>query len=152
MALPAFARRTQLLQQSIASPPGPQQQTRISDERTDRRRNRRTDTVPFHRPCSAYYEGSANDAYYNVCLIQITYMYTPIRNQTSTANRSENGSAWKRTYAHKDRRTFRKHISSCGPHDGRWTLKTRPILFLQWAISFFHLSLKCHIAKKSRWK
>jgi len=28
---------------------------------TDRRTDRRTDTVPFHRPCSTYYAGSANN-------------------------------------------------------------------------------------------
>ena len=47
---------------------GPTQQTRrtllqraiVADRRTDKRTARRTDTVPLHRPCCAYYAGSAN--------------------------------------------------------------------------------------------
>jgi len=60
--------RTPLLQQSIdiSCQPGPLQQTYSSgfavgpclDREVD---DRQTDTVPFHRPCSAYYAGSANN-------------------------------------------------------------------------------------------
>jgi len=55
LPLPAFARRTLLLQQSIdiSCAPGPQQQTCSSGFAADRR----TDTVPFRRLCSTYYAG-----------------------------------------------------------------------------------------------
>ena len=63
VALPVFVRRTPLLQQSIdiSFPPGPQQQTRRTLLQWANGTDRRTDTVPFHRPCSAYYAGSANN-------------------------------------------------------------------------------------------
>jgi len=67
MALPAFARRTPPLQQSIdiSCPPGPRLQTCSSGfaavgQRWDRQTERRTDTGPLPRPCSAYYAGRAN--------------------------------------------------------------------------------------------
>jgi len=76
VALPAFARRCCLapaVQQSIdiSCPPGPQQQTCSSGfaavghaetyKRTDGRTYRRTNSVPFYRPCSAdwAYAGTA---------------------------------------------------------------------------------------------
>jgi len=63
VALPVFTRRTPLLQQSIdiSCPPCPQQQTRRTLLQWANGTDRRTDTVPFHRPCSAYYAGSANN-------------------------------------------------------------------------------------------
>ena len=69
VALPAFARRTPLLKQSIdiSCPPRPQHRTRSSAPaacrpslgQTDRRTDRQMDAVPFHRPCSARYAGNA---------------------------------------------------------------------------------------------
>jgi len=67
-ALPAFARHTPLLRQSIdiSCPPSRHQQTCSSGFAAvgpcwDRQTDRQTDTVPFHRPYSAYYAGSANN-------------------------------------------------------------------------------------------
>ena len=41
-------------------PPGPQQQTRRTLLQWENGTDRRTDTVPIHRPCSTYYTGIAN--------------------------------------------------------------------------------------------
>ena len=70
MALPEFARRfcsAPAVQQSIGISclPGPQQQTCSSGFAAvgpwwDRQTDGQADTVPLHRPCSAYYAGSAN--------------------------------------------------------------------------------------------
>ena len=56
MALPAFSRRTPLLQRSIGFSVNLQQR-RVG---TDRQTERQTDTVPLLKPCSAYYAGNAN--------------------------------------------------------------------------------------------
>jgi len=75
VALPAFARRTPLLQQSthicchIAWPTAANPLLQVwllwaharTDRQTDRQTDRRTDTVPFYRPFLAYYAGSAKD-------------------------------------------------------------------------------------------
>ena len=61
-------RRRAAIAIDISNPPGRQQQTRRTllqrtngtDIRTDRQTDR-TDTVPFYRPRSAYYAGSANN-------------------------------------------------------------------------------------------
>jgi len=54
------ARRPPLLI-DISCTPGPQQQTRRTLlQRSKAGTDRQTDTVPFHRPCSAYYAGNAN--------------------------------------------------------------------------------------------
>ena len=64
VALPAIAHSTPLLQQpiDISCPPNQQQQTYSSRLLlwTHAGTDRRTDTVPFHRPCSACYAGSAD--------------------------------------------------------------------------------------------
>jgi len=70
VALPAFAATRctavrlllSIRQQSIdiSYSPGPQQQTRSSRVRQANGTDGRTDTVPLHRPCSAYYVDSAN--------------------------------------------------------------------------------------------
>ena len=49
----------------IFYPPGPQQQTRRTLLQRANGTDRRTDTVPFHRPCAAYYTGSANNSLSN---------------------------------------------------------------------------------------
>jgi len=66
VALPAFAGRTPPLQQSIDifGPPGPQQRVcwdRVG-QKTDGRTDEQTDTVSYHKPCYAYYAGSANNS------------------------------------------------------------------------------------------
>jgi len=50
------------MQQSIdiTYPPGPQQQTLRTLLQRANGTDKRTDSVPFHKPCSAYYAGSAN--------------------------------------------------------------------------------------------
>ena len=65
MALPAFTRRCSSnpsisaanLQQRVCCCGGPC---------WDKQTNRRTDMVPFHRPCSAYFVGSANNVIYQL--------------------------------------------------------------------------------------
>ena len=65
MALPAFTRRCSSnpsisaanLQQRVCCCGGPC---------WDKQMNRRTDMVPFHRPCSAYFVGSANNVIYQL--------------------------------------------------------------------------------------
>jgi len=65
VALPAFARRyCMLLSIDIFCPPGPQQQPcrngfAAVEPCWNRQTDRRTDTVPFHRPHSAYHAGIA---------------------------------------------------------------------------------------------
>jgi len=73
VALPASDRRSPLLQRrcswapavlhslDISCSPGPQQQTRSSGVRRPYETDRRTDARQLHRPCSAYYTGSANN-------------------------------------------------------------------------------------------
>jgi len=66
VALPAFARRTTAVQQSISisCQPGPQQQIHSSGGRmgrTDGQTDGRTDARQLHRPCSAYHADSANN-------------------------------------------------------------------------------------------
>jgi len=63
VALPAFSRRTPLLRQSVnisvrpahSSKPASACLQLLVHAWTDKMKDRRTDTVPFHRPCSAYY-------------------------------------------------------------------------------------------------
>jgi len=64
----AFACRMSMLQLSIniSQPTGPQQQTHCTllhewYRQMDGQTNRRRDTIPFRRSCSAYYVGSANN-------------------------------------------------------------------------------------------
>jgi len=47
-------------------PPGPQQQTRRTLLQRTNGTDRRTDTVPFRGPCSAYYAGSINNHDYGL--------------------------------------------------------------------------------------
>jgi len=47
-------------------PPGPQQQTRRTLLQRTNGTDRRTDTVPFRGPCSAYYAGSTNNHDYGL--------------------------------------------------------------------------------------
>ena len=86
---------TPAMQQSIdtSCPPGPQQQTCSSgfvvvvvvpcwDRHKERQIDRRTDTIPLHRPCSAYYAGSINKT------------TSHVSRRCSTATRSSNSSDW----------------------------------------------------------
>ena len=58
------AATTPAVQQSIdiSFPPGPQQQTCHTLLQRANGTDSRMDTVPFHRPCSAYCAGSANNS------------------------------------------------------------------------------------------
>jgi len=64
VALPAYAAvaAASTVHQSIdiSYPPGPQQQTRRTLLQRANGTDKRTDSVPFYRPCSAHYAGSAN--------------------------------------------------------------------------------------------
>jgi len=59
VALPAFARRC-CSNRSISLARRASGLLLCAHAGRDMRADRRTDTVPFHRPCSAYYAGNAN--------------------------------------------------------------------------------------------
>jgi len=69
MALPAY--RPPLLQQSVdilpAKPTAANLQQRRAAAGWDRQTDRWTVTVPFHRPCSACYAGSAKNTELELC-------------------------------------------------------------------------------------
>ena len=99
VALPAFAAAASAVQQSIdiSCPSGPQQQPRSTLLQRSNKTYKRTDTVPLHRPCSAYYAGSANKnahrgerAYSDFGISLLDAMKTQLTRITSITNKLKN--------------------------------------------------------------